>query len=204
MNLLSIGTQRGVALVVSMVMLVAITLIGVFVMSGSHLEWLMASNSHFQADAELRAEAALRDGENAAPVDPNSFIWTTNDAFYSAALDPLPSTADPRKIASWDTHEFNTQTATTISSAEYLVEYMGCTYQSGSSCSNPCPLNTACYYIYQIWAHATDSKGTSRIVQSTYTIRSYQASSGRNLPPQPVINTPIPVGFAEIDHYDPP
>jgi len=179
-----------------MVMLVAITLIGVFVMSGSHLEWLMSSNSRFQTDAEMRAEAAIQEGENDAATitDPNSYLWS--DEKY---ITPLPY--DPRNTANWT--KFITKPATTISPAVYLVEYMGCNDQSGGGGCNPCPLDTPCFYIYRIWAHAADSRGASRIVQSTSMIKIIHYSPSGHGTPSPTV-TPTRIGFAEIDHDQPP
>ena len=209
MNPSSFRTQRGVALVVSMVMLVAITLIGVFVMSGSHLEWLMSNNSRFQADAEMRAEAALRDGENDAYnniSDPSTYNWGDGgDAYYSSDPASPDIPADPRNIANWDTHAFNTRPATTISSvdypAEYLVEYMGCDNPSGGGCGACHDYSASCIYTYRIWAHAADSKGASCIVQSTFTNTIQQPPPpGRNASPGPPTPNPSRVGFAEINH----
>src|SRR3569623_1602824 len=56
--------QQGVALIISMILLLVITLIGVAVMGGSRLEWLMANKSHFQSDAAMRADATLRVAES--------------------------------------------------------------------------------------------------------------------------------------------
>jgi len=60
----SSARQQGVALIISMILLLVITLIGVAVMGGSRLEWLMANNSHFQSDAAMRADATLRVAES--------------------------------------------------------------------------------------------------------------------------------------------
>lgn len=201
----SFYSQRGMALVVSLVMLAAITLIGVFVMSGSHLEWLMSSNSRFQADAELRAVAALRDGEaSVAAIPLNAYPTISNDAFYShdpAMLDQIPAGADPHAIAAWNNGAFNTQNATTVTAPgttnEFLVEYMGCSYTGVGNCANPCNSPTPadkCVYTYRIWAYATDAKGTSRIAQSTYSKVVAQVPSTQF----------FHVGFAEVDHDQAP
>jgi len=196
----TLGSQQGAAMIVSLMLLVAITLLGVFVMSGSHLEWLMASNSRFQTDAEMRAEAALLEGENALKnplFNPTSFTWTNSDAYYNHSTDPVP---DPRNIANWTSPAaFNTINATTLPPAEYLIEYMGCVVISGGGgCQAP---DTVSINTYHIWAYAADSKGASRIVQSTL-----------------IDTVPVPLtyrmgdplthtytrAFAQIDHDQPP
>lgn len=197
----AISPQHGAALIVSMVLLVAITLVGVFAMSGSHLEWLMASNSRFQTDAGMRAEAALSDGEQSVPSNPNTFAWTDNDAYYSsdpAMLDQI--TGDPHNINDWNNSTFNSVSATTLTAPgttnRFLVEYMGCSYTGVGNCTNPCNTPTAadkCIYIYRIWAHATDSKGANRIAQSTYEVTVSSTSTQKSR-----------IAFAEIDHDQAP
>lgn len=167
MNTSSFCAQRGVALVVGLVMLAAITLIGVFVMSNSRLEWLMTSNSRFQAEAGIRAEAALRDGENA--IETASFTPGITPGFYNTAT--LTGTKDPRKVGNWG--NFTTIDAETLVPARYIVEYLK---QSCLSDTPPYSTIVLCthgaVYIwistYRVWALATDSKGAARIVQSTY------------------------------------
>ena len=164
------GTQRGIALVVSLVMLVAITLIGVFVMNSSRLEWMMSSNSRFQSDAGIRTEAALRDGENTIVSTP--FIsWDITPGFYNSST--LINTKDPRKVSNWS--NFTSIIATTMTPARYIVEYL-----KQSCLKNLFPFDTTILctsppgsiYIrintYRVWALASDNKGTARIAQSTY------------------------------------
>jgi len=156
--------ERGVALVVSMVMLVAITIIGVFVMNSSHLEWLMSNNSRFQTDAEMRAEAALRDGEKTIENPPSP--WDSTNGLYNSAT--LTGTMDPRKVSSWA--NLNTLNATTLAPAQYVVESLGASCLGSSSSSNPlgpisCGSQPGWTYLkidtYRVWALATDGKGLS-------------------------------------------
>lgn len=63
--LLNPAAQKGVILVVALVMLLAMTLIGVTVMSGSITQEKMAGNSRQLTTARLAAESALRRGEEA-------------------------------------------------------------------------------------------------------------------------------------------
>ena len=201
MNPSSLDSQRGAALVVSLVLLVAITLIGVFVMSSSHLEWLMSSNSRFQTDAEMRAEAALVDGEEDVKTiiaDATTFAWATPDAYYAS---PLP--ADPRNIANWvSPGTFITVNAATIPPAKYLIEYMGCTVKfGGGGCQSP---GTISINTYRIWAYAADSKGASRIVQSTFADTvSVPLPPPPGVPPGSITHS-YSSAFAQIDHDQPP
>lgn len=154
--------QRGVALIISLVMLAAVTLIGVFVMGNSHLEWVMTSNSSFQSDANLRAYAAVRDG----------MTWIKGDFIHVAP----PPPADPRIPANWEpTKPLATAPAATSITApginQYYVELMSCAQGStpgGTPCGPAyCSLGNVCTYTYQVWGRASDSKGAERIVQAT-------------------------------------
>lgn len=175
--------QRGVALVVSMMMLVAITLIGVAVMNSSRLEWRMAANNAFQASAYTQAEVALRAGEQqiiqntctgGAPILPNSnnchpnnFGWsaTNTDSFY-ASTDPLPG--NPRAVGTWAAG-FG---AAAPGGGRYAVVYRGCT-EVGVGVTAPCNPAPAwapqmSIFTYEVWAYGIDAQGAARIVQSTY------------------------------------
>jgi type IV pilus assembly protein PilX len=60
---ISYRQQRGVVLVVALIMLVAMTAIGVATMSTATLQERMAGNNRQYASARLNAESALRQGE---------------------------------------------------------------------------------------------------------------------------------------------
>src|SRR3569623_1106788 len=93
--------QQGVALNISMILLLVITLIGVAVMGGSRLEWLMANNSHYQSDEEKRADATLRLAES--KIIYALYIGPWAGEFYDdsspAPTHPLPY--DPILPANW-------------------------------------------------------------------------------------------------------
>ncbi len=166
------NSQRGAALIVSMVMLAVITLIGVMAMRNSRLEWLMTNNSRFQTDAAMRARSAVRDGEITVISTPSaSIIWDSTPGFYNSAT--LTNTKDPRKTSNWS--NISAITAVTLSPARYIVEYL-----EQSCLANSPPYNTAivCTSVpgsiylrmssYRVWALATDGKGAARIAQSTF------------------------------------
>lgn len=179
-----IQAQRGVALIVSMVMLVVITLISVAVMGGSRLEWMMATNSRAQNDANIRAEAALRDGEAAARGlgNPDTFAgWgTPDDAFFHTPYPGDPVTPEPLNLNLRDPNNWGGlgANATTVAPAgtvnEFVVEYMGCRNTSGAACATTPECSTiagdSCIYTFRIWGFASDNnnRGSTRITQSLY------------------------------------
>jgi len=171
-------------MVVSLVMLAAITLLGVLVMSNSRLEWLMTVNSRFQSDAAMRAEATLKYAEDliAATIpDPAVYDWSTADSFYSDAP-PLPNiyalSGDPGNDVSWINNAFVTDSASAGISApsgtrnDYVIDYLG-GYSEASpiisggtdSCMGSDNISID---LYRVWARATDGKGSIRIAQSVF------------------------------------
>lgn len=186
--------QRGVALVVSMMMLVAITLIGVAVMNSSRLEWRMAANNAFQTNAYTQAELALLAGEqqiiqntcaavggtpqgqqalpNSNNCNPNNFGWPFNDNFYStdpATASPLPAGANPQAASTWAAG-FGAAVPGTAGS-RYAVVYRGCTNVAVGGGAGPCNAASAAplsIFTYEVWAYGVDAQGAARIVQSTF------------------------------------
>lgn len=172
-------TQRGMALIVSLVILVAISLLGVAAMGGSRLEWLMANNSRIQIDTNLRIESALRQGEAAVRDLPLTFDWSAADAFYDAVADPLP--ADPRNPANWSS--LITKNETVIGGtnpAKYVVERE----KEGLGLNSP-------VWTFRIWAYSSDPGGGARIGQSAYALDKATSTFSR-------------IAYAEITDANPP
>ena len=193
------SAQRGAALVVSMVMLLVITVIGVAVMGGSHLEWLMANNSHLQTDAYRNAEIAL-----AAGLGPGSI---SNPPTTFPPTSPAPS-SNPRQlftdVANWSNGSISsTLVPTTTGSAAYALEYIGCsryappvplTFQ-GNNCSVQGQVGSYIFvYTYRVWALGADGKGAARILEATRSLIYNQGVpspvGGHNWPPGGTIPLP--------------
>lgn len=180
--------QRGVALVVSMMMLVAITLIGVAVMNSSRLEWRMAANNAFQTNAYTQAELALLAGEqaiiqntciggalvpNGNNCNPGNFGWPFADQFYNTdqnnplSNSALPAGANPQAANTWAAG-FG---AAVPGGGRYAVVYRGCTDLGVGGVATPCnPMSAAplSIFTYEVWAYGIDVQGAARIVQSTF------------------------------------
>jgi len=170
-----------------MMMLVAITLIGVAVMGNSRLEWLMASNSSLQAGAITNAQTALGTAEakllnqvcdvpsypltncNSNRLNSSSGGWDVpSDEFYDA--NTSPPAADPRQIASWSTIGADLGGG----KSRYLVIRRACAFPPGSaatSTSPPCGSSTSPTFsdVYDVWAMVVDANtNTTRIVRSSF------------------------------------
>lgn len=79
------GRQTGSVLIISLVILIVMTLIGITAMGSSTLQERMAGNSRDMAVSFQAAEAALRGGE--------AWLRVGNNPFLAEATDPLANPA---------------------------------------------------------------------------------------------------------------
>jgi len=77
----NVHRQRGAVLMVSLVMLILVTLIGVAIMQTSTMEVVMVSNAQSRMTAMSEAENALVDGEDAGP--PGAYQTAPSGAKYA-------------------------------------------------------------------------------------------------------------------------
>lgn len=125
--------QRGVALIVSLVLLVVITLLGVASLRGVVLEERMASNQYDRSIAFQAAEAALREGEAIAESTKPTPTGTT----CTDGVCPTPAAADTPR---WEDDDFDGWKAATSSlgdlagdSPEYIIEFLGADFPCDTS-----------------------------------------------------------------------
>src|SRR3569833_791110 len=153
--------QQGVALIISMILLLVITLIGVAVMGGSRLEWLMANNSHFQSDAAMRADATLRVAESKIIYALYNGPWAGEfyDDSSPAPTHPLPY--DPSVPANWSL--LTKATANTDINAPAGTVFVFLFVRLGCTDATPPPCGFLVGQLFRVWSRSTDSKGTTRI-----------------------------------------
>lgn len=117
--------QKGAALVVSLIILVAMTLLGITSMKGTSTELAMAGNLRESALTFQAAEAGLRSGETiiANSTSRSIFDDQSNAAYlYNNEADP-----DYLNAKSWDNAESaNSITLAAIhTSPKYFIKYLG-------------------------------------------------------------------------------
>jgi PilX N-terminal len=160
-NIQKLYYQTGAALIVSMIMLLVVTAIGVAVMGGSHLELLMSNNSYFQTDAYRNAEIALNQGLNNLPSTLNT-------------LSP-----DPNVISNWNSGTLGTPVTTPTGTGRYAVKYLSLDLYDKLSLSYMGPSTLCavgpgssnfCVKVYQVWGYGTDGKGATRLIHETYSV----------------------------------
>lgn len=120
--------QRGVALVVSLILLVLATLIGLASVRGTNLQERMSSNMYDRSLAFQRAESALRAAEEAIRL--NGAIADLRGVDCSATTAPcavIPDTTFTGTTANWVEVDsaHNVNDAKTEGRPEYFVQFMG-------------------------------------------------------------------------------
>ena len=117
--------QRGVALVVALILLVVATLIGLASSRGTVLQERMSSNSYDRSLAFQRSEAALRAAEEAITIDGNIATLGGIDCSV-AACDIVPANAFTGTNANWRdvsaTYDVNDATPGV---PQYHIAFMG-------------------------------------------------------------------------------
>lgn len=135
----SVKKQGGVILVISLVMLLVMTIVGVTTMKGATLQERMAGNSRMLATARANAEYALRNAED--NLDTQSFrygsdvvnFFENNEGYYLSytpagldyfELDPL--NWNPAYSTNWpSSHPSVTALGGAAQPSRFFVEYIG-------------------------------------------------------------------------------
>ncbi len=186
--------QRGVALIVSLMFIVALTLIGVGAMNASLLELVMSSNHHQKADTQDRTEISLRMAEAAilnlpsANNDPAAFPWVTAGDQYYATGDPTLNNLD--NLATWNTIWWADPDPFSPLDERYVVEFMGCYNMAGANLACPGVIapppayqaNAANIAVYRVFLLSRQGDGTARVTQSTFRVH-YAVAPGTGTGP---------------------
>ena len=162
--------QHGVVLVISLMMLLVLTLIGLAASRGTSLEQRMTTNQNDQEIAFEAAEAALRAGESVL-----SGATTPNYAGNTAGAYSLSTMTVNWKTIQWDpskgaTYDYTgLQPNTLIDPSYFIVQAPATGYASGSSLSADVPMQNT--YVYYIYARGVGiSSNNAVILESVYQI----------------------------------
>ena len=116
----SISRQRGLALVMSLVILLVLTLLGVTAMNTSNLQILMTGNSQYQTTALNKAESVLRTAEDVI----SDFIGTPGATYPASGYYNIPGGAAPIDLATFDWDDANVILIPGEPS-KYIIEFTG-------------------------------------------------------------------------------
>jgi type IV pilus assembly protein PilX len=156
---LSRSSQRGAALVVSLILLLVLTILGVTAMNSSILQGFMASSYQQQTQTLAGAENVLLEGE----WDVEDLVQTGVDGrtYYYNLFRPVnPDVQFPVTVLdqAWPDNEF-------------VIEYMGEFQIPGESVAIGSGFEDSVVHIFRVSARerrTDDERGALRIVQSLY------------------------------------
>jgi type IV pilus assembly protein PilX len=122
--------EKGSVLIISLIMLIVLTLIGITAMSTASLQEKMAGNSRDMALAFQAAEAALRGGENYY-VDSVVSIGSAFDGSHTG-LYPYGANPDVFSPATWaNSLPYSGTIAGVAEQPRFIIEYVGRIEQGG-------------------------------------------------------------------------
>lgn len=181
-----LNKQKGVVLIMAMVILFAMTLIGITSMNTTSLEERIASNYRDKQVAFQAAEAALRQGERDANTFTNSAFNTNN---YATAcgdglcdcgdksvgcvtywIDDVPTKTDVAWNISSTHRAYSTTLSGVTTAAKYIIEFMGYICPTSASCT-PASGDPK---MFRVTALATGRTNSSKVMlQSTLQVNDY-------------------------------
>ena len=154
--------QKGVALVVCMIMLLILTLGAVTTMRLSNSQLIITNSFQNELEAFIDAENSIRLGERDLDFNfagaPALDFDLTDDGYYSA--DTLPAYSPD-----WDNI---TAESGGVSGAQYVVEYIGPAPAAESSLALGAGSATTMQFVYRITGRGDSSKGSVRLAQTIF------------------------------------
>lgn len=165
--------QRGVALIVALVLLVTITLLGLSSMRNTGLQERMSANLYDRSLAFQASETALRDAE--AAIVPANFPTCSAASCLNACNNGLCATPLPTEVERWNTTAFTGWQNTTTplgnlvtNQPQYFIEDMGVVRQYAckgmvDSVDAQCDARR-----YRITARITSASGAVTLLQSSF------------------------------------
>lgn len=168
--------QRGVVLIIALIILLALTILGVSGMSTTTMQERMSANTRDRQIAFQAAEAALRDGENYVQnntMDPTMFDTNCTNGLCDCSdktTGCVEYWTDPA-LSVWTTanrHKLYSSAYPSVAAQpEYIIEYMGNVNPAGiSSSTTP---NATDPQMFRITALGTGQTPNATVMlQSTY------------------------------------
>jgi type IV pilus assembly protein PilX len=152
--------QRGLALIMSLVILLILTLLGVTSMNTSNLQTLMTGNSQYQTTALNTAEIAINTAQTVVAGSVGIIGATAPTGYYDSTTTPIDISA-----FNWDT-----SAVATVGDSKYIIEFVGT--QELNSASKAWRQDAGIVgddvSVFRITARTPSSRGAVRYVQAIY------------------------------------
>lgn len=159
--------QRGAALIMSLVILVILTLLGVASMNTANLQTLMTGNAQYQTVALNTAERAIREAEVLVDgIVAGTPAPAKTDGYHNVAGgDPEVDLAN----FTWPDNETADADAS-LGDSKYIIEYSGSKSLPPTTFKyiNGKPIAGDQVYVFRITARTIATRGAVRLVQSIY------------------------------------
>jgi len=163
---LQIGRQHGAALIMSLVILVILTLLGIASMNTANLQLLMTGNAQYQTVALSRAEQVIREAEDVV------------DAMVAGGAPPaitdgyhnITAGNDPEVDLNNFSWPDNKTGSSAVANSKYIIEYSGGKSLPPTTFKfiNGKPIAGDNVYVFRITARTLATRGAVRLVQSIY------------------------------------
>lgn len=174
---MGIHKQQGMVLIVALIILMAMTILGVSSMTTTSLEERMAANTRDRHVAFQAAEATLREGERyvqGSAMNPASFNTACTNGLCDC--DPLnftnaacPEYWTDTTLNVWNTsgkyRTYTNQFSGTSQAGKYIIEFVGNVCPSDTSCT-PTPADPQMFRITAVGYGQTPNSKV--MLQSTY------------------------------------
>lgn len=168
--------QRGMALLVVLLLLLVTTILGLASMRGALLEERMSGNLYDRSLMFQAAEAALREGESVASASRIADYSAACTGGLCTAPEPVAGAGNTWTVVNrWETETPPYQAAATVTSGSldvtpgYFIEYMG-NFPNWVGCDRAEPMPVGCLGPrYRVTARATAPGRATVLLQSTFT-----------------------------------
>ena len=159
-------SQRGVAMVISLVMLLLVSIVVLQAARSSNLELLIGNNTQQSTTALMRAENSVLVGET---VVENNFIGAPLNFNFAREGDGF-YLEDDLDLQTTDWSELGTEVVGSgYNKFEYVVEYIGSEIATGSSLGvGAGGSGSNLIYLYRVSGRGDAGIGGARVVQTIY------------------------------------
>jgi len=164
-NVANRSKQSGIAMFVSLVMLLLMSLIVVHSARSSNLELLIGNNAQNTAQALMRAEDSAVAGENLIQLE---YSGAPSIDFGESADDGV-YVAGEIFVASIDWTDYAAErVGSGHNYREYIIEYLGPAAATGGSLSIGAGVASDTRYLYRVSGRGESSRGGARVVQTIF------------------------------------
>jgi len=159
-----IGRQHGAALIMSLVILVILTLLGIASMNTANLQLLMTGNAQYQTVALSRAEQVIREAEAVVDAIVPGVTPAITDGYHDI------TTISEVDLSTFTWPDNQTGDSTLVANSKYIIEYSGNKKLPSTTFKfiNGKPIIGDKVSVYRITARTLATRGAVRLVQSIY------------------------------------